>query len=76
MQDFRAEISKLGGFAVRQSLDRLRFGNHSWIGGQHSGNVGPDLYLTRAERRADQCRRVIGTSASESCGCAANGRRR
>src|SRR5215216_6176597 len=33
MQDLRSEVSKLGGFAIRQTLYSLRFGNDSRIGG-------------------------------------------
>src|SRR5690349_16737178 len=54
MQDLRSEVSKLGSFAVRQALYRLRFGNDSGIGGEDSSDVGPNLNFTRAERRAEQ----------------------
>src|SRR5678816_17478 len=53
MQDFRAEVSKLRGFAVRQTIDCLRLWNYTWIGCQHARNVGPDLYLVNFECGAD-----------------------
>src|SRR5215212_1673163 len=52
MQDLRTEVSKLGGFAVRQSIDCLRVRNYSRIGSQYTRDVSPDLYLIDIEGRA------------------------
>ena len=65
MQNFRAEVSKLGGFAVRQTIDCLRMRNYSRIGSQHAGHVSPDLYLIDVECGANQRRGVIRAAASE-----------
>src|SRR5215217_7950474 len=69
MKNFRAEVSKLGGFTIRQVFHCLRFRNHSRIRSQNARYVRPDLYLTHVQRRSDKGRSVVRASASEGSCC-------
>ena len=66
MQNFRAKVSQLGGFAVRNFRNGAGLGDQSRIGGDDAIHVGPDNHFVGVHGRAQNRRGIIGTAAAKS----------
>src|ERR1700749_1905961 len=73
MKHFGAEVSEFRRFRKGDDFDAMAAGKNARIGGQHAVNVRPDLDLFRADARAHDRRREIGTAAPQSGGDAFSG---
>src|SRR5579872_3094568 len=67
MKNLGAEVCEVRRLAIGNFGDRAGVGYDAGIGGQHAVHVGPDDYLVRIERRAQDSRRIIRAAAAESC---------
>jgi len=66
MENLRAEPRQFRGFDVRNPLDHPGAGDEARIARHHAVDVGPDLDLIRADRRADDRGAVIRSATAES----------
>ena len=65
VQDFRAEIGELGGFAIGNLWDSARVGNKTRVGGEHAIHIRPDNDFVRVESGAENGGGIIGAAAAE-----------
>ena len=65
MHHSRTKHRELRGLIVRNDGNRPRARYKIRIRSLHAINIRPDLYLISLQRRADECRGVIGAAATE-----------
>ena len=65
MQNFGAEIGKLGGFVKADDFDAAGIGAEARVGGHHAVDVGPDFDALGIEARAKNSGGKIRTSAAD-----------
>src|SRR5690606_4418886 len=72
MEDASPEVGEFRRLRIGEVRDRARLWHEPGVSSQETGHVRPDLDLTRIQRGADQCGRVIRSPATQGRGGAAH----